>query len=398
MQNKKFAFVALLSASVFVLPQCTKDDPRPHTPVTYPAVEAAFGSNIDLNNLANYAEQTIPAYILKDNTGGNTITNAKATLGRVLFYDKNLSIDNSIACASCHKQQFAFGDTSLVSNGVSGATTKRHSMRLINTRFAVENKFFWDERTSTLEQTTTQPIQDHAEMGYSGQHGRPDLNTLLAKLQATDYYQELFNFVYGDGMVSEARMQECLAQFIRSIQSFDSKYDAGRAKVSNDWQDFPNFTAQENLGKYLYTIMPYSDYNGNRTSGGLGCNDCHKAPEFDIRPNIGNNGIISKHNAAGFDLANTRAPSLRNLTNSTGNPNTVMMHTGEMTTLQEVIEHYGNIPAEANNTNLDPRFKWNGAGQKLHLDQSEVDAVIAFLQTLSGTSVYTDAKWANPFR
>lgn len=71
----------------------------------------------------NYANQPKPPYIVKENTGGNVITNAKATLGRVLFYDKNLSIDNSISCASCHKQEFAFGDTALVSKGVSGGVT-----------------------------------------------------------------------------------------------------------------------------------------------------------------------------------------------------------------------------------------------------------------------------------
>jgi cytochrome c peroxidase len=394
MQNKKIAFVALLAVSVFMLPQCTKEEDD----ATYPAVEAAFGANINLKSLANYAGQTIPAYIRKDNTGGNTITNAKATLGRVLFYDKSLSIDNTISCASCHKQQFAFGDTSLASNGVSGGTTGRHSMRLINTRFAVETKFFWDERAATLEQQTTQPMQDHAEMGYSGQNGRPNFAALLSKLQAIDYYKELFKFVYGDETVSEARLQECLAQFIRSIQSFDSKYDAGRAQVANDGQNFPNFTAQENTGKNLYLTPPVFDANGNRTAGGLGCNGCHNAPEFDIDPNTGNNGIIGRLNATGFDLTNTRAPSLRDLTNTNGTVNSQMMHTGIISTLQAAIGHYGNITVGANNTNLDPRLRPNGVGQKLNLNQQDVNAVIAFLQTLSGSNVYTDAKWANPFR
>ena len=61
-----------------------------------------------------------PAYVNKENTGGNPITNAKATLGRVLFYDKNLSIDNTVACASCHKQEFAFSDTAIASKGGRG--------------------------------------------------------------------------------------------------------------------------------------------------------------------------------------------------------------------------------------------------------------------------------------
>ena len=281
------------------------------TPKIYNAISAAFGNEIDPNNLANYANQTIPAYIRKDNTGGNTITNAKATLGRVLFYDKNLSVNSSISCGSCHIQAFAFGDTALASKGVLSGTTGRHSMRLVNARFAVETKFFWNERAASLKAQTTQPVQDHAEMGFSGQAGRPTIDSLIKKLAAIDYYKELFQFVYNDTAITESRMQECLAQFVRSIQSFDSKYDAGRSQVANDNQNFPNFSTQENTGKNLFLTPPVFDATGNRTSGGLGCNGCHNAPEFDIAPNAGNNGIIGVLNGSGIDIDNTRAPSLR---------------------------------------------------------------------------------------
>ena len=84
----------------------------------FAATRAAFGTNIDFTNLSNYANQGKPAYINNDNTGTDTIKDNKATLGRILFYDKNLSINNTIACASCHKQAFAFSDTSLISDGV----------------------------------------------------------------------------------------------------------------------------------------------------------------------------------------------------------------------------------------------------------------------------------------
>ncbi len=391
---QKIFIASVLLAATFVLQQCKLDE----TPtLTFEAVEAAFGNNLDPNNLANYANQLVPAYINKDNTGANNITNAKATLGRVLFYDKNLSIDNSISCASCHQQAFAFSDTSLASHGVEGGLTGRHSMRLVNSRFAVERKFFWNERAATLEIQTTMPIQDHAEMGYSGQNGRPGLSELLSKLQGIEYYQELFTFVYGDATVTEARMQECMAQFIRSIQSFDSKYDLGRAQVNNDNQAFPNFTAQENSGKNLFITPPVFDATGNRTGGGLGCNGCHNAPEFDIDPNSGNNGIVGVLNGSGNDLFNTRAPSLRDLAGPSGLPNSPMMHTGVITTLQAAIGHYGTIVTPPFNTNLDPRLRPNGFGQQLHLNATEVNAVIAFLKTLTGSNVYTDPKWANPF-
>ena len=183
-----------------------------------------ISGTIDFNALDNYSNQPIPTYIVKDNTPiSNPITDKGATLGRVLFYDKKLSIDNSISCASCHKQEFAFGDTAQVSIGVNG-TTGRHSMRLVNSRFALENKFFWDERATSLEVQTTMPIQDHVEMGFSGVSGFPDLDSLRRKLAKQDYYKELFSFVYGDTIITENRIQKSLAQFIRSIQSFDSKF------------------------------------------------------------------------------------------------------------------------------------------------------------------------------
>jgi cytochrome c peroxidase len=153
---------------VILLVACSKADTAATGQTVYTAVATAFGAQIDLNNLANYAAQSKPAYITKDNTGNNPIINAKATLGRVLFYDKKLSIDNTISCASCHKQAFAFSDNQLVSTGVAGGKTDRHSMRLVNERFGVETKFFWDERAASLESQTTQPIADHNEMGFSG--------------------------------------------------------------------------------------------------------------------------------------------------------------------------------------------------------------------------------------
>ncbi|HLO81175.1 MAG TPA: cytochrome c peroxidase [Chitinophagaceae bacterium] len=398
--RKSLAVLMIPVALIIVMISCSKSDENANTGNTnsYPAIEAAFGSNIDPNNLINYAAQSVPGYITKDNARNSPLNNAKATLGRVLFYDKALSIDNSISCASCHKQKFAFSDTALTSKGVEKGVTGRHSMRLINTRFANEQKFFWNERAATLEIQTTMPIQDHAEMGFSGKDGRPGLPALLTKLQNISYYQELFKFVYGDQSITEARMQESLANFVRSIYSFDSKYDQGRAQVPNDQQPFPNFTAQENQGKQLWLAPPQFDAQGVRIGGGLGCNACHNAPEFDIDPNTRNNGIIGTINSNELDLNNTRAPSLRDLVKTDGTLNGPLMHTGVIKTLQAAIGHYGQINLAPGNNNLDPRLRPNGFGQKLNLQAPEVNAVIAFLQTLSGTKVYEDVRWGNPFK
>jgi len=387
----KNLFLILTSILLF---SCSKSNDY-QTIESYQNITSTFGSALDLNSLANYANQTIPNYITKDNSGANSITDKGATLGRVLFYDKNLSSNNSISCASCHKQANAFSDPNVASTGVNG-TTGRHSMRLINTRFAVESKFFWDERAINLETQTTMPIKDHGEMGFSGANGDQPFSFLVAKLNAIGYYKELFTFVYGSEEVTENRIQLALAQFIRSIQSFDSKYDSGRALAANDAQPFSNFTAQENNGKNLFLTPPVFNAQGVRTSGGLGCAGCHAPPEFDIDPNTKNNGIIGSING-GLDVTNTRAPSLRDLVKLDGTPNGPMMHTGVITTLQTAIGHYGTINIAAGNNNLDPRLTPNGFGQQLNLNATEVNSVIAFIKTLSGSAVYTDAKWSNPF-
>lgn len=391
---------------------CSKNDAITILPVTatttsattntsidpYAAIKLAFGTAIDPNNLANYANQDKPAYILKNNLGTNTITDKTATLGRVLFYDKNLSINNTISCANCHLQKFAFGDTAVVSAGVEGGLTIRHSMRLINTRFANEAKFFWNERAANLTTQTTMPIQDHLEMGFSGTNGRGNFSTLTSKLSTINYYKELFKFTFGDTLVSENRIQIALASFISSIQSFDSKYDIGRAQVNNDNQPFPNFTATENQGKNLFITAPVFNAAGLRTTGGLGCNGCHNAPEFDIDPNTLNNGITGIANTiGGLDVSNTRAPSLRDITNAAGAVNTPMMHTGVIRSLRAVINHYNTITPIPRNTNLDPRLRPGGNGQNLNVTEAEIAAVVAFMQTLGGNNVYVDKKWSNPF-
>jgi cytochrome c peroxidase len=363
----------------------------------FEATKLAFGDNIDFANLSNYANQTKPNYITLDNTTTNPITDAKATLGRVLFYDKNLSLNNTVSCASCHKQAFAFSDTALLSSGVLGGITDRHSMRLINARFANEAKFFWNERAANLELQTTMPIQDHAEMGFSGSQGRPGMDSLLKKLAGVNYYKEIFKTVYGDTIVSENRLQETLAQFVRSIQSFDSKFDAGRSLVNNERDPFPNYTAIENAGKNLFLAPPNFDGTGNRISGGVGCNGCHKSPEFDIDPNSRNNGIVGIIGSNAIETNDTRAPSLRDLVKADGTLNGRMMHTGQFATLEGVIGHYNNIPNIPANNNLDNRLRVDGVGNKLNLTTAEIAQLVAFLKTLGGTNVYTDKKWANPF-
>ena len=361
------------------------------------AVATVFGGSIDLESLEDYANQPVPNYITKINDGGNPITNAGATLGRVLFYDTSLSTDGTTSCASCHLQSLGFSDAGIVSTGVEGGQTGRHSMRLINTMFADEEDFFWDERAPSHEAQESQPIQDHNEMGFSGQNGRPDLDDLIVQMEATEYYEELFRFVYLDPNISEARIQQALAQFTKSIQSFDSRYDDGRAQVNNNNAQFPNFTADENAGKRLFSQAP--------NDGGAGCQQCHRAPEFDIRPGSDQNGIFR---VAGtnleFDLTVTRSPSLRDLVGPGGSSNGPFMHDGSLATLRDVIEHYNAIqepttepPLSDFRNTIDNRLFPNGNPQRLNLTENEKDQLEAFLMTLTGESIYTDVKLSDPF-
>jgi cytochrome c peroxidase len=351
-----------------------------------------ISSTVDLDNLFNYDNQQVPNYITKDNTpNANQIDNKIATLGRVLFYDKNLSDNNTVSCASCHQQAFAFSDPLVTSVGLNGENTGRHSMRLINSRFSNEGNFFWDERAASLEDQVTQPIQDHVEMGFSGTNGNPNFDDLVLKLSAIDYYQTLFEFAYGSSSIDENKIQLALAQFVRSIQSFDSKFDDGLIQVPNPNAPFPNYTTQENLGKQLFLAPPQN--------GGAGCAACHAPPEFDIDPNTLNNGIIGvAGSTTEIDVTNTRSPSLRDVVNPDGSLNGPLMHDGSLTSLLDVINHYNFIPNNPTNTNLDNRLNPPGSGPlNLNLTNNEKDALVAFLKTLTGTDVYINEIWSTPF-
>ncbi len=360
--------------------------------------------SLDLQDLFNYADQAIPEYITKDNTGSNVITDEGATLGRVLFYDKKLSSNNTIACASCHLQEFAFGDTSLVSIGVNGVTG-RHSMRLVNNRFGDEDKYFWDERASSLEEQSTMPIMDHVEMGFSGTNGDPDIQDLINKLDTVSYYNDLFFLSFGDTIITEQKIQLALSQFIRSIQSFDSPYDVGRAQVAHDSIPFPNYTAQQNNGKSLFLEPAIFNNNGLRIGGGFGCANCHRPPEFDIVPDSKSNGVVftpgSTNPNGGVDTVVFKSPSLRDVVDQNGNVNGRLMHTANFVSLTNVLNHYDRInlfpQVQGLADAIDERLLPNGRPQDLDMSNQERNQVIRFLETLTGTDVYTNEKWSDPF-
>lgn len=204
----------------------------------------------------NYSNISLPDHYKNDeaeeidNTPeSNPITDMVATLGS-FFYDTKLSANNTISCASCHEQSAAFSDNKQSSEGLHSEKTRRNSMTLINSRYYENGTLFWDERATSLEDQVLITIQDHIEMGMT-------LDSLELKLKDIDYYKVLFNKAFGSETVSSEGISKALSQYIRSIVSFDSKFDEGMALVGNvnneeKMPDFPNFTDKENLGMDIF--------------------------------------------------------------------------------------------------------------------------------------------------
>lgn len=333
-----------------------------------------------------YANVTFPNHFYtpdmldEDNTpNDNQITNAGATLGRVLFYDKRLSANNTISCASCHVQENGFSDPNQFSIGFEGGLTGRNSMGLSNAKYYDNGRFFWDERAATLEDQVLMPVQDAVEMGLT-------LDELVSKVGAEEYYAVLFRDAFGDENVNSDRISRALAQFIRSMVSFESKFDVGRAMVDNPGNNFPNFTTSENLGKNLFF--------SNRTR----CSDCHDTSSF-VGDRARNNGLdvlsedlgVAGVSGNNNDRGEFKVGSLRNIALTAP-----YMHDGRFATLEEVVEHYDN--GVQNSPDLDNRLRvGNGQIRRLNLTEIEKQALVDFMRTLTDMNFIQDEKFSNPF-
>lgn len=341
--------------------------------------------NVNFAALANYAVPTLPAYYDatvsgNDNTpAGDSVTDKIATLGRVLFYDKNLSVNNTVACASCHKQTNGFDDTNRFSVGFSGAAfTTAHAMRLGNIRYFRPGTMFWDRRATSIEAQASQPIQNAIEMGFDAAHG--GMTTLLAKAQATSYYPDLFTMAFGDGSVTEVRIQRALAQFERAMVSAGSRWDTGYATTFNAAlpdrglnAPVPGLSAEENRGRALFMA--------GVGAGGAGCAGCHQPPTFALSANSRSNGLDAGETVV------FKSPSLKNV-----GLGSAFMHDGRFSTLAQVVEHYSSgIKAGPARDN---RLTVGG----LNLTVTEKSDLVAFLNTLNDTAFLADAKFATPFK
>jgi cytochrome c peroxidase len=331
-----------------------------------------------------YAEVELPAHFKTfavrraDNTpASNPVTDAGATLGRVLFYDTRLSANNTTACASCHEQKHAFASPQRFNKGFAGKQLDRNAMSLVNLRYYGRGRFFWDERASTLEEQVLMPIQSKTELGQN-------LPQLIKVLAADKAYPELFRKAFGDNQVTSERIARALAQFLRSLVSHQSRFDEGLARASSVRADFVNFSTQENRGKGLFL---------------RNCAICHmprgqEATLFMSRPT--NNGLDADPRTAdgglgditlrSFDVGRFKSPSLRNVELTAP-----YMHDGRFATLEEVIDHYSK--GVKRHPNLSGRLR-----RPRNLDDSQKAALVAFLKTLTDTNFTTDPKFSDPFR
>ncbi len=364
--------------------------PTAPTPASgqFPGVTAALTINLAAA-LPNYAAPVWPVHYdaavkaQSNAPADNPVTDAGATLGRVLFHDRRLSINDNISCAGCHQQSNGLTDPARFSAGFNTVDrTDAHSMRLGNVRFSAP-AMFWDRRAATLENQSTQPIRNAVEMGFDDAHG--GIDALITKMNGLRYYPELFRFVFGDSVITETRIQRAIAQYVRSAVSTDSRFDRAFATAYNGALGdrgvsvaFPSFTPEENRGKTVFLTPP--------NQGGGGCVACHVIPTFAMPGGVRSNGLDAGENRV------FKSPSLKNV-GVTG----PYMHDGRFATLDQVVEHY--VSGVQLGPALDDRLRLpNAQPVRLALSLADKAALVAFMRTLTDGTLATDARFSSPFR
>jgi len=376
-----FLLVILACSDKSLVTSAEENLSLPNEPYAYDKLSLPVGSSI----AGSFDDFTIDNNVVTFSNNKTEITPWGATLGRVLFYDKKLSLNNTVSCASCHHQEKAFADGLQFSTGFEGRVTTRNSMAIVNP--ILQNNLFWDSRSKTIHDLSLQPVQNHIEMGME------DLNRLVSKLENTEYYKPLFKKAFGTNEINPTNISKALSQFVASITTSRSRFDAG--SINN----FNNFSELEKMGMELFNsdkAKCSSCHGGGNMSALDGPNDPYGgggsfSAVQDLRgaTNIGLD-IVYKDN--GLGNGKFKIPSLRNI-ELTG----PYMHDGRFKTLEEVVNHYTN--GIKPHQHLDVKFT-DGKGnvKPLNLNSIEKKAIIAFLKTLTDQEMTKDPKWSNPFR
>ena len=299
----------------------------------------------------------------------NPLTEEGVELGRRLFHDPQLSINNQQSCASCHPAATGFTDAKQYSLGAEGQVGTRNSMPLFN--LAWKSSFFWDGRAPSLRQQVLEPIENPIEMHET-------LTNVVAKLRTRPDYRKDFARAFGSPDITADRIARGLEQFLLTQVSHNSKFDrslAGEAELS----------AEEKRGFELF----HTEYDPRREQFGADCFHCHGGPLFQSQ-GFANNGLDTSFSDLGRFLVTKRdgdkgrfsAPSLRNIALTAP-----YMHDGRFSTLEEVIGHYstGVKPSPT----LDPNLAKHPDGG-VPLSAEDKRALVAFLKAL------TDERFALP--
>lgn len=332
----------------------------------------------------------------------NRTTAAKVELGRYLFYDKRLSLDGTMACASCHEQARAFTDGRAVSSGVTGQITPRNAMSLANVAYFPV--LTWgNPLMKHLEQQALVPLigQEPVELGLAGKEAE-----VIARLATEPVYRDLFPkaFPEADGQISLATVVRALAAFQRSLISMRSPYD--RYRYEGDVDAMSDSAIRGEALFFSERLECHHCHNGINFADTV-LHERNKAGEVAFHntglynldgkgrypaPNIG----IAEITGRPEDMGRFRAPSLRNVAVTAP-----YMHDGSIATLDEVIDHYaagGRTIASGPNA---------GVGRTNPLKSSFVPGftltaaeradLIAFLKSLTDEEFLRDPRHANPW-
>ena len=318
-----------------------------------------------------YSFQMSPTFPIPDLPRDNPLTVERVDLGKSLFFDRRLSINERQSCADCHSPQKAFTDGRLTARGAEGDFGLRNTMPLFN--LAWKKEFFWDGRAKSIREQVLQPIQNPIEMHQS-------LTNLVVKLAKTGNYSPLFTAAFGSPEITAQKISLALENYLLTLTSFDSKFDRvlrGQEK----------FTPEEQRGFQLFS----TEYDPRRGQFGADCFHCHGGPLFQSQ-SFANNGLddIFKDPGRGkvsgkeSDLGKFAVPSLRNVALTAP-----YMHDGRFKTLDQVVEHY--VSGVKRSATLDPNIAKHPDGG-VPLSAADKKALVAFLKTL------TDEKYLSTTR
>jgi len=321
-----------------------------------------------------------PFFPPMDIPADNPTTVEGIDLGRHLFWEVQLSEDNSLSCGGCHLPDHAFSDPEQFSVGTQGIEGTRQAMPLFNLGWAQD--YFWDGRALTLEEQILEPVPNPIEMNIPWEDA-------ISRLEADEIYPPKFQAAFGSTEITKEKAAKAIAQFLRTMISAESDYDkfrVGEYELSN----------LEELGLDLFIREGGDPADGNGGQFGADCFHCHGFGNMnftDFLPH--NNGLDSEFVDLGYggvsnnplEMGLFKTPSLRNLAYTSP-----YMHDGRFTTLEEVIDHYdsGGQPSET----IDPFMKYTTGG--LQLGDLEKQALLAFLATLNDPDFLTNPAFSDP--